>query len=346
MTHFMPMNANFANFTQTSLYEVISAPKVPQSVADIMPDKTDDFGSAFLELLKNIVQKLQPELAENCRLCLAIVACAMLFSLLNSVSPKVKRISAAAGAFLISSLLVTDARFMVLLASDTIVRLSDYGKLLFPVMTTAMAAQGGITASAALYAGTAAFDSILCGILSKLLVPMVYMFLALAIGNSATGEDYLKHFQDLLKSIIGWSLKLLLTVFTTYMSITGVVSGATDAAALKATKVTISTVVPVVGGILSDASEAVLVGAGLMKNAAGIYGIIAIWALFAEPFLKIGAYYLVLKISTAVCGVFASKDIAGLIESFGTAMGLLLAMTGTVCMLLMVSAICFLKGVG
>lgn len=80
----------------------------------------------------------------------------------------------------------------------------------------------------------------------------------------------------MVKNVVSWSLKTILTVFTTYMTVTGVVSGTTDAAALKATKVTISSVVPVVGGILSDASEAVLVSAGLMKNAAGIYGILAV----------------------------------------------------------------------
>ena len=130
------------------------------------------------------------------------------------------------------------------------------------------------------------------------------------------------------------------------MSITGVVSGTTDAAALKAAKMTISSVVPVVGGILSDASESVLVSAGLMKNAAGIYGILAILAVFLEPFLRIGAHYLILKLTAALCGVFGSKQMTELIGDFSSAMGLLLAMTGATCLLLLISTVCFMKGVG
>ena len=122
--------------------------------------------------------------------------------------------------------------------------------------------------------------------------------------------------------------------------------GTTDAAALKATKVTISSVVPVVGGILSDASEAVLVSAGLMKNAAGIYGILAVLAVFLSPFLKIGVHYLILKLTAAVCGIFGEKGLTELIGDFSTAMGLLLAMTGSECLLLLISTVCFLKGVG
>jgi stage III sporulation protein AE len=160
------------------------------------------------------------------------------------------------------------------------------------------------------------------------------------------GEEYLRKLADSIKSFLSWLLKTMLIVFTTYMSITGVVSGTADAAALKAAKVTISTAVPVVGGILSDASEAVLVSAGVVKNTAGIYGIFAVLALIAEPFLRIGVHYLILKLTTAVCGIFGSKRITGLIGDFTSVMGLLLAMTGTVCLMILISTVCFLRGVG
>ena len=108
-------------------------------------------------------------------------------------------------------------------------------------------------------------------------------------------EEILKKLCGFVKWLSVWILKMILYVFTGYIGITGVVSGPTDAAALKAAKLTISGFVPIVGGILSDASEAVLVSAGVVKNAAGIYGILAIGAVCLGPFLKIGLHYLMLK---------------------------------------------------
>jgi stage III sporulation protein AE len=218
--------------------------------------------------------------------------------------------------------------------------------MLLPVMTAAMAAQGGVTGSAALYTGTAIFDAVLCSLISRLLIPMIYIFLVLAVANSALGEDLLKKLRDFLKWLVSWCLKTVLYVFTGYIGITGVVSGATDQAALKATKLTISGMVPVVGGILSDASEAILVGAGVVKSAVGVYGLLAIAAIAIGPFLRIGVQYLLLKLTAAVCGVFGNKRITELIVDFSAAMGLLLAMTGTVCLLLLISTVCFLKGMG
>ena len=107
---------------------------------------------------------------------------------------------------------------------------------------------------------------------------------------------------------------------------------------------TISGVVPVVGGILSDASEAVLVGAGIMKNAAGIYGLLAILSITALPFLRIGIQYLMLKFTGAVCAMYCEKSHSQLIQNFSTAMGLLLAMTGAVSLIFLISTVCLMKG--
>ena len=216
---------------------------------------------------------------------------------------------------------------------------------MLPVMTAAMAAQGGVTTATALYTGSALFSTLLSGLVSKLLVPMIYLHLALAAANSAVGEDMLKNISGTMKWAMTWILKIILYIFTGYISITGVVSGTTDTAALKAAKLTISGAVPVVGGILSDASEAVLVGAGTVKNAAGIYGLLAVIAVFIGPFLRIGAHYLMLKITAGVCSVFGSTRLTGLIEGFSGAMGFVLAMTGATCLMLMISTVCFMKGV-
>jgi len=142
-----------------------------------------------------------------------------------------------------------------------------------------------------------------------------------------------------------WGLKTVLYIFTGYISITGVVGGTTDAAMLKATKLTISGMVPVVGNILSDASEAVLVSAGMMKNAAGIYGILAVISICINPFIRIGSQYLMLKLTAGISEMFGTKQMAGIIKDFCTAMGLVLAMTGAVCMIFLISTICFLRGV-
>lgn len=327
-----------------SALEII-APEVPQSGKELMPENTDTFADGIDVLVNKAISSIQPDLADAARVSLSLIATCMLLSILSNFHENMKSLSCVLGAAAISSVLLLNTNSLIRLGANTVMEISEYGKLLLPVMTAAMAANGGMTASVALYAGTALFNSILSSLISRLFVPLIYLFLTLAAACCATQEDMLKRVKGFLKWMISWGLKMILIVFTSYISITGVVAGTTDAAALKATKLTISSVVPVVGSILSDASEAVLISAGMVKNAAGIYGILAILAVFLHPFIKIGAHYLVLKLTSSVCSIFGSKSTSALIEDFSAAMGLLLAMTGSSCLLLLIGTVCFMKGV-
>lgn len=323
----------------------IQAPEVPEAGAQWMPDNTTSFGQGLWELFCRAVGNLRPDLRQAAQVSFGIVAATLAVGVLGTVSASVRRAAEVAGAASISAMLLLSSNSMIALGAETVSQISRYGTLLLPVMTAALAAQGGITSSAALYAGTALFDAVLTGIISGILVPGIYIYLALSAGSAATGESLLGNLGELIKKGMAWSLKTLLIIFTTYLGITGVVSGTTDTAALKAAKVTISSVVPVVGGVLSDASEAVLVSAGLLKNAAGIYGILAVLAIFLHPFLQIGIHYLILKLTAAVCSVFGGKNMAALVDAFSSAMGLLLGMTGGCCVMVLISTVCFLRGV-
>ncbi len=322
----------------------ISAPPVPQSGQIIMPENTESFGSALFQLIRNSVDRILPDLTETVRICIQLLVTSLLCSLLSLLPNRSGRAASVGSVVIVFLQLVRNTDTLIRLASDTVREICEYGKLLCPVMTAALSAQGAITSSSALYMGTTVFSALLGAFISRVFIPMVYAFLAFTAANSALGEDYLKKLADSIKNTVSWFLKTLMVIFTTYMSVTGVVTGTTDAAALKAAKVTFSSVVPVVGGILSDASEAVLVSMGLVKNATGIYGILASVAVFIGPFMKVGLQYLGLKASALLCSIFATKNIASLINDLAAALGLLLAMLASACTMVLISTVCFLKG--
>ncbi len=324
----------------------ITAPEPPDHVEDLLPEDQDSLSEGLMTMFRTALGELRPDIGEILRICIALVAAVILLSLLHSYEGPSKHAAELCAVAVIACLLLRPTHSLIALGADTVSEMAEYGKLLLPAMTAAMAAQGGTVTSAALYTATAFFNSLLSTAVSRLLVPMVYMYLVLSIVNGIAGEGMVQKMRDLVKWVMTWGLKLTLYGFTGFISITGVISGTTDQAALKATKVTISGMVPVIGGILSDASETILISAGLVKNAIGVSGMLVILAIAIGPFLKIGLHYLALKATAAVCGVFADKKITGILEDFSGAMGLLLAMTGTLCMMLLISMVCFLKGVG
>ncbi|MBS5136482.1 MAG: stage III sporulation protein AE, partial [Oscillospiraceae bacterium] len=108
---------------------------------------------------------------------------------------------------------------------------------------------------------------------------------------------------------------------------------------LKAAKLTISGMVPVVGGILSDAAETVLAGAGILRNTVGIFGMLGVLALCVVPFLQLGVHYLVYKLTAALAATVSGGRMSALIDRIGGAFGLVLGMTGASALLLLVSLV-------
>lgn len=322
-------------------------PTAKGEVAAIVPEASDSFLEGLWVVIKACVRELDPALHEAGQTCLRICAIVILGMLVGGITEKGSlRALDLATAIAVGCALLEPSASMIRLGEETVRSLSEYGKLLLPVMTGSLAAQGGSAASAGLYAVTAFFDSVLSSVLSGVILPVLYIYLGISIANAALGEQILGKIRDFCKWLMTWVLKTVLYVFTGFLSITGVVSGATDAAAMKAAKITISGAVPVVGGILSDASEAVLVGAGLVRSSAGVYGLLTISALFLTPFFQIGSQYLVLKTAGTVCASLSDTPASKLILDFAAAMGMILAVASVQTVLLMVSTVCFMRGVG
>lgn len=320
--------------------EALTAPAVTGAAAEWMPEEGSSFGSGLQSMLQKALPAAYIQIQRAVRNCVAIFCCVLLVSILSGSAP----VAEIAGAVCITTLMLSHSRTLVSLAVDTVNELGEYSKIFLPVMAAAASAQGNVTSATALCVGTSVFTAFLSNVLRRILIPVVYLFLAAAVANCALGEAFLKNIRDQLKKLSAWFLKTVLAVFLTYMSVTGAVTGTADKAAVKAAKAAISTVVPVIGKNLADASEALLLSADLVKNSIGISGIFGFAAIFLSPFLRIGAQYLVMKATSALCGILGNKRLTELIEDFSTAMGLLLGMIGAMCALSIVGTVCFLKG--
>ena len=152
-------------------------------------------------------------------------------------------------------------------------------------------------------------------------------------------ENRLGAIAEALKKLVTWILTTALLVFTIYLSIVRIISGSADSATVKVAKAAISGVVPVVGGIIADASETVLAGAGMLKNTIGVFGMLAILAACAYPFLQLGVQYLLYKLTAYLASVVGAPGLCKLIDGLGGAFGLILGMTGGCALLLLISVL-------
>jgi len=244
-----------------------------------------------------------------------------------------------AGALAVTALTMTDMAVMIGLGRDTLGRMETFSAVLLPAMAVLTAATGGVTAAAVRQGATVLFSQLLITAMDRLLVPLVYCYVAVCCAYAAVGNPGLRKLADLLKSAVTFFLTALLLAFVGYLTASGAIAGSVDAAAIKAAKLAISRAVPVVGGILADASESVLAGAGALKGTVGAAGLLVVLAICLTPFLRLALQYLVYKGASALCATVAQPKLAGLIDAIGSAFGLVLGMTGAGALVLLVSVV-------
>lgn len=251
-----------------------------------------------------------------------------------------------AGALAITAVSANEVSAMMGLGRTTIDRMQGFSQVLLPIAAACTAAAGAPAAAAVRQVSTALFSSLLLTLIDRLLVPLVYAYVVACTAHAAVGNPGLDKVAGVLKWVVNRTLTALLVLFVTYLTVSGAIAGTTDAAALKAAKMAISTAVPVVGTIISNAAETILVGAGLLKNTVGVFGMLAVLGICIVPFLQLGVQYLTYKFCGALVATLADNRLAKLIDSIGTAFALMLGMTGASALLLLVSMVSGLAGGG
>jgi stage III sporulation protein AE len=176
-------------------------------------------------------------------------------------------------------------------------------------------------------------------------MPLISIYLAAVIANAALSKDSLTNVSKLLKWVCTTSLTLLMTAFTTYLGFSGLISGKADEFATKLTKSALGTAMPVVGSIISDTAETLVAGAGMIRNAIGVFGFLAVAAICITPFLTLSAHYLVYKGTSALSEALTEKRMGELISDIGTAFGMLLGLVGAGSIMLFFSVISSMKAV-
>lgn len=292
-----------------------------------------DAGSAVLpELFRGAVKR--------CVLLLTVVLlCALAEGLTAGAGETGLPVVPLAGVLAAAAVGIGDVRTLLGLGTQTLERMTDFANVLLPAAATLTAATGAIAGAAARQMAAALFSGLLLNLISGLLVPMLYAYLAASMGHAALGNEALKRVAEMLKRAVTSILTALLLAYVGYLTLSGVVAGSADAASVKAAKFAMSSAVPVVGGILSDAADAVLASAGVLRGVVGVYGTVAVLMMCLVPFLRLGIQYLAYKFTAAVASAVADSRVAGLIDAMGGAFGLILGMTGAAALLQLVALV-------
>lgn len=241
-----------------------------------------------------------------------------------------------AGTLVITGVVVGDVQTMIGLGEETIGQLHVLSEAILPTLSAAVSASGGMVSASVRQVATVFFCNLLISAIKTIFLPLLSLLIVLSAADSCLPGHSIGKIVELIRKGITWALTAALVIFTGYLTISGAAAGAADNLTAQLTRSAISTAVPVVGSIISEATGSVLAGAAVLKNSIGILGMLGVLTVCLTPFLTLALQYLLYKASALLSGVF-SDTLTGYIQSLSSAFGLLLGMAGTCALLLLIS---------
>ena len=113
---------------------------------------------------------------------------------------------------------------------------------------------------------------------------------------------------------------LILTLLTGIITVQGLLTETSDGLLINATKYSLSTFIPIVGGFTSDTVEMFLKCMGAIKSIVGVFGLIVLVLLVLVPLLKVLIIAGIYKLTGAMVEPISDSKIADGLNDMGSSL--------------------------
>ncbi|SHG74536.1 stage III sporulation protein AE [Desulforamulus hydrothermalis] len=265
------------------------------------------------------------------KLVVLAVICAVLQNLMASFAKGTTgQLAYAVSYMALISLAVGSFALAVNTGREAVDNMVHFMQALLPLLLTLLAAMGGIASTAIFHPVIFGSITAISTIIKTIVFPLIFFSAVLTILSNLSEKFQVSRLADLMKTLALGVLGLCSTVFLGLLAIKGVAGSVTDGVAIRTAKFATDAFIPVVGGMFSDALDAVVGSSLLIKNALGMAGVIIIFFLTALPMLKIFAVAFVYKLAGALIQPVGDQQMAECLTALGKSLITVFAAVATV----------------
>lgn len=354
ITPFLTLSAGTEDLTRSAgdeleIYAVRDS--LPEDLKDIggemSLDGNYDAEGALERLWYRFLAEIDQALRDSAREILSVLALSILCALGTIVAQGAKQgeFIEIAGCAAASCILADGTNSLFGKAVNAISDPKNYANAALPAIYSAAAVSGAPNSSAARFAAASMGLDMLMTLSQHLIMPLLYSFLALAVCGSIFDHPLLRSVMKLYRKLATILMMGTSLLFTGFLSLTGIVAGSTDEAAIKAARFVISSGVPVVGKLMSDAAASVISAAAVVRNSAGAFGLVAVTAMCITPFVSFLIKRILFTMMAAAAEMTAGQRFARLLNDMSALMGLLLGLVASYGIMLFFSIVSAIRTV-
>lgn len=287
------------------------------------------------QIFNQLVRQLFKEVVANFDLLGKLVVLAVICAVLQNLMTSFEKSSAGQLTYSVTYLvLITLAigsfSIAVNAGREVVDTMVTFMQALTPVLLTLLVAVGGLASAAIFSPVILATLSIFGTLIKDIVLPLLFFVAILGIVGNLSERFKVSNLADLLKTVAMGLMGVFSTIFLGVLAIQGVAGAVGDSVTFRTAKFSVDAFVPVVGGMLSDALEAVISSSLLLKNAVGIAGVAVIGTVMVIPLLKIITLAFIYKLAGALIQPIGSGQMVDCLNSLGNNLLLIFATVATV----------------
>ncbi|MDQ0220808.1 stage III sporulation protein AE [Peribacillus cavernae] len=183
---------------------------------------------------------------------------------------------------------------------ETIDLMISFLMALLPLLLALIAASGGVI-SAGFFHPILLFLMNTSGILVQFVVlPLLFLAAILSIVSTLTDQYKVTQLAQLLRNLGIGMLGAFMTVFLGVISVQGTTSAVADGVTLRTAKFITGNFIPVIGRMVTDATDTVINASVLLKNTVGMAGVAILLLITAFPAIKILTVAFIYKLAAGL----------------------------------------------
>lgn len=268
----------------------------------------DVIKSSFINQLKSPIKA--------CLVVLVFVLLSALFKNLNPSESTLSSIYSTISAIAIGITLLVEIGNSINLAKSTLSIASNFIFAFIPTFCAIIAAGGGIATSFSTNTTLLLLAQGLSFISSNLFMPIINSFLALSICSGIRSELNLASLLSTIKRMLVSTISVVSAMFVSILSIKTSVSARSDILGIRSVRFVINSVVPIIGGSISEGLLSIQSYSSLIKSSVGIVGIIAVALVFLPSIIEVVVWRISLSVCSIASDLFCDKSVSKLINSF------------------------------
>ena len=298
-------------------------------------------------IIERILGLFTKEIKSVISIALKIIAVSVICSLLKNIQlhndNNVGEIAFYICYLFVVTLVITSYSDISTLCVETMNKLNGFMNTIIPLFLSLMVVNGNFVSVNLMQPVLILMINIVNTLIVDIVIPIIFISMIINIISSISNSIEVSKLPSILQKTSVWTVNFILGILIGVLSLEGTLAANVDGFTAKTTKTVVSTVIPVVGKALSDATDSIIGAVSITKNTLGIVGVIAIVGIICVPVIKILIMMIIFNISSALIEPLVDKRMAKCISDTADSIKIIFGLMTTVSILFIMAITLMIK---